>query len=137
MILLWVDLPWCQDASAQVSLQAQKIQELRCQLRGEPRAPAAPAREPQVEAKRLRESNEELEAQISEVQRQIALVAKEANGKIDQANEKIRSLRSEKEAALKEADQLRLGGERLVAREEELRRERQQLAGQKARQLFL
>ena len=46
-----------------------------------------------MEAKRLREGNEELEAQISEVQRQIALVAKEANGKIDQANEKIRSLR--------------------------------------------
>eukprot|EP00435_Cladocopium_sp_Y103_P059856 s378_g21.t1 len=85
----------------------------------------------QAEAQKCRESNEALKAEVAQMRASLDKVAVEANGKIDAANERIRTLRKERDDALKEGDRLRAGGERLLSRQEECRRERQDLAEQK------
>eukprot|EP00913_Durusdinium_trenchii_P003553 g3286.t1 len=85
----------------------------------------------QAEAQRYREDNKALQADVVVAKQRIDEIAAQANGKIDSANERIRTLRKERDAAQKEADRLRGAGERLVSRQEECRRERQELAEQK------
>jgi len=134
-----------QDAIARVQSQAQKIQDLKNQLRSRPGLSGSDqssrvsngqdalqrAQLAQVEARKCRESNEALKAEIASVKASLEKVAVEANGKIDNANERIRTLRKERDEALKEGDRLRAGGERLLSRQEECRRERQDLSEQK------
>ncbi|CAK9085222.1 STAS domain-containing protein, partial [Durusdinium trenchii] len=84
-----------------------------------------------AEAQRYREDNKALQADVVVAKQRIDEIAAQANGKIDSANERIRTLRKERDAAQKEADRLRGAGERLVSRQEECRRERQELAEQK------
>ncbi|CAE7495546.1 CPK29, partial [Symbiodinium sp. CCMP2456] len=84
-----------------------------------------------AETKKARDLNESLKAEIGAVKLNLDKVAEEANGKIDAANERIRSLRRERDEALKEGDRLRAEGERLMSRQEAVRKETEDLAQQK------
>eukprot|EP00439_Symbiodinium_sp_Y106_P031419 s911_g3.t1 len=84
-----------------------------------------------AETKKARDLNEGLKAEIGAVKLNLDKVAEEANGKIDAANERIRSLRRERDEALKEGDRLRAEGERLMSRQEAARKETEDLAQQK------
>lgn len=134
-----------QDAIGRVQSQALKIQDLKHQLRSRPGLASSDqssrvssgqdalqrAQLAEAEAQKCRESNEALKAEVAQMRASLDKVAVEANGKIDAANERIRTLRKERDDALKEGDGLRAGGERLLSRQEECRRERQDLAEQK------
>lgn len=125
-----------QDAIGRVQSQALKIQDLKHQLRSRPGLASSDqssrvssgqdalqrAQLAEAEAQKCRESNEALKAEVAQMRASLDKVAVEANGKIDAANERIRTLRKERDDALKEGDGLRAGGERLLSRQEECRR---------------
>ncbi|CAJ1363857.1 unnamed protein product, partial [Effrenium voratum] len=105
-----------QEAVVRVRDQGKKLQELRLQVNARGRSSDLSSRvsqgssrgqQAQVEAQGLRDSNEHLRADIEAVKLSLDKVAEEANSKIDAANERIRSLRRERDDALKEADRLR------------------------------
>lgn len=134
-----------QDADAKVRGQAPKIQELRGQLHrarsGLPfndlprvsygQESVQRSQSLLAETKKARDLNESLKAEIGAVKLNLDKVAEEANGKIDAANERIRSLRRERDDALKEGDRLRAEGERLMSRQEAVRKETEDLVQQK------
>ncbi|OLP83395.1 hypothetical protein AK812_SmicGene35850 [Symbiodinium microadriaticum] len=134
-----------QDADAKVRGQALKIQELRGQLHrarsGLPfndlprvsygQESVQRSQSLLAETKKARDLNESLKAEIGAVKLNLDKVAEEANGKIDAANERIRSLRRERDDALKEGDRLRAEGERLMSRQEAVRKETEDLVQQK------
>jgi len=131
-----------QEALRRVQEQAIHIEELRSKLQrvrsGSPMDTASRqegslqrARVIQEETEQLHSRNRELEADVEQVRSNLDQVSEEANGKIDSANDRIRSLRLERDEALKEGDRMRAEGERLYHRQEECRKERQQLSDQK------